>query len=137
MRKKLVRCQLRSPGGAPYTRFVPLIEFKLWQYFISHAHGKIVEGENISLWLDAESFRSNSALEGRPTESVLRVRVEYWDEAKQTTSHAVRYFPSDDYDCFREVFLEHYPEGASDDRLASKRRVTETGGYFLLPPATH
>ena len=137
MSKKLVRCHLRSPGEAPYARYVPLTEFKLWRYFITNAHGKIVDGENISLWMDVESFEDNPGLVSRPTEAVTRVRVEYWDEAKETTSHAERYFPSSDYAAIRDIFLEHYPEKVNGDHLSSKRRVTETNGYYLLPPSTH
>ena len=135
-KKKLVRCHLRSPGEASYARYVPLTEFKLWRYFITNAHGKIVDGENISLWMDVDSFSGNPGFQGRPTVEVTRVQVEYWDEAKETTTHSERYFPSADYPAIKEIFLGHYPEKINGDHPVSKRRVTETNGYYLLPPST-
>ena len=55
-RIKIVKCTLRSPGEAPTARFVPLREFQLWKYYITHSHDKIVDGEEISIWVDAESY---------------------------------------------------------------------------------
>ena len=73
---KMVRCTLRSPGEAPAARFVPLREFQLWKYYMTHAHEKIVEGEEISIWVDADSYAEQPPAQARPLEAV--VRVDLW-----------------------------------------------------------
>lgn len=132
-KKKLVRCLLRSPGEAPYTKYVPLSEFKLWKYYMKNAHGKIIEGEDVSVWLDSASFDEAVSNGARPVESVTRISVEYWDAAEQTTNQVERFFPSDGYDDIRETFLTHYPDRSEDGKSIAQRRVSETEGYYLLP----
>ena len=51
-RIKMVKCTLRSPGEAPAPRFVSLREFRLWKYYMTHAYDKIVDGEEISIWVE-------------------------------------------------------------------------------------
>ena len=55
-RIKMVKCALRSPGEAPAARFVPLREFSLWKYYMTHAYDKIVDREEVSIWVDAKKL---------------------------------------------------------------------------------
>lgn len=133
-RVKIVKCYLRSPGEAPSLRFVPLREFSLWKYYMTHRHGKIVEGEEISIWIDAESYGSEPPRQARPLEPVLRVDLQFWDPRFRTTSLVQRFFPFEEYDSIREFFLSHYPDTSGPEgHPGSRRRVDEVKGYFLLP----
>lgn len=135
---KMVKCTLRSPGEAPAARFVPLREFQLWKYYMMHAHEKIVEGEEISIWVDAESYGEQPPTQARPLEAVVRVDLQYWDQSLNTATLIQRYFPLDDYDTIKDTFLGHFPDqqAPAGSKLARKR-VTETRGYYLHPRLPH
>lgn len=131
---KMVKCTLRSPGEAPAARFVPLREFRLWKYYMTHAHEKIVDGEEISIWVDAESYGEQPPTQARPLEAVVRVDLQYWDQKLNTATFIQRYFPLDDYDTIRDTFLRHFPDQPASARSKlAKKRVTETRGYYLHP----
>jgi hypothetical protein len=135
---KMVKCTLRSPGDAPAARFVPLREFQLWKYYMTHAHQKIVDGEEISVWVDAESYGEQPPTQARPLEAVMRVDVQYWDQDLNTATLIQRYFPLDDYGDIRDLFLEHFPDHpAPEGRPQAQKRVTETRGYYLHPRLPH
>lgn len=135
---KMVKCTLRSPGEAPAARFVPLREFQLWKYYMMHAHEKIVEGEEISIWVDAESYGEQPPTQARPLEAVVRVDVQYWDQALNTATVIQRFFPLDDYDTIKDTFLGHFPDQqASAGSSLARKRITETRGYYLHPRLPH
>lgn len=131
---KMVKCTLRSPGEAPAARFVPLREFHLWKYYMTHVHEKIVDGEEISIWVDAQSYGEQPPTQARPLEAVVRIDLQYWDQGLNTATFIQRYFPLDDYDTIRDTFLRHFPDRpASAGTKLAKKRVTETRGYYLHP----
>lgn len=131
---KMVKCMIRSPGEAPAVRFVPLREFQLWRYFMTHAHGKIVEGSEISIWVDAQSYAEQPPEQARPLEAVVRIDVQYWDQDFNTANLVQRFFPLEDYDIIKETFLRHYHDHpAPDGRTVARKRVTEIRGYYLHP----
>ena len=131
---KMVRCNLRAPGEAPAARFIPLREFRLWKYYMVHAHDKIIEAEEISIWVDAETYEEDAPGEKRPTEAVVRVDLQYWDQGLNTATNIQRFFPLDDYDTIRDVFLGHFPDQPTPDgRTVANKRLTETRGYYLHP----
>jgi hypothetical protein len=133
-RVRIVRCYLRSPGEAPSLRFVPLREFNLWKYYMTHHHGKIVEGGETSYWVDAETYGSAPPQQARPLEPVVRVDLQYWDQSHQTANLVQRFFPLEEYDIIRDVFLRHFPDQeTSTGRPVMRRRVSEVRGYFIRP----
>jgi hypothetical protein len=131
---KMVKCMLRSPGEAPAVRFIPLREFQLWRYYMTHAHEKIVEGQEISVWIDARSYSEKPPEQAHPLEPVVRVEVQYWDSALHTAALVQRYFPVDEYAEFRDAFLGHYPDvPAPDGRTVLRKRFSEVRGYYIHP----
>jgi hypothetical protein len=131
---KMVKCMLRAPGEAPTLRFVPLREFQLWKYYMTHAHERIVEGQEISIWVDAQSYGAEPPAQARPLEAVVRVDLQYWDRALNTAAFVQRYFAADDYGEFREAFLHHYPDvTAPHGRAVMRKRVAEVRGYYIQP----
>src|SRR3989304_10570761 len=68
---KMVKCMLRSPGEAPAVRYVPLREFQLWRYYMTHPHEKIVAGQEKSVWVDALSYSEQPPAQARPLEAAL------------------------------------------------------------------
>lgn len=131
---KVVKCMLRSPGEAPAVRYVPLREFQLWRYYMTHQHEKIVEGQEISIWIDAQSYSEQPPAQARPLESVLRIDLQYWDRFLNTAAAVQRYFPLEEYDTIRDVFLGHYPDVPSrDGRRVMRKRFSETRGYYIQP----
>jgi len=139
-RVKMVKCYLRSPGGAPSLRFVPLREFNLWKYFMTHRHGRIVEGEEISVWVDAATYGGAPPRQPRPLEPVVRVDLEYWDAERQVVTPVQRFFAADEYESIRDKFVGHYPDLDSEHgRPLAQRRLNEIKGYFIRThiPASH
>ncbi len=135
---KRVKCALRSPGEAPAVRFIPLREFQLWKCYMSHAHEKIVEGSEISIWVDAQSYAEQPPVQARPLEPVVRVDIQYWDQDFNTANLVQRFFPLEDYDIIKDTFLKHFPDHpAADGRTVAKKRVTEVRGYYLHPRLPH
>jgi len=130
---KVVKCMLRSPGEAPAVRYVPLREFQLWRYYMTHQHEKIIEGQEISIWIDARSYSEKPPVQARPLESVLRIDLQYWDRFLNTAALVQRYFPLDDYDTIRDVFLGHYPDVPTSDGRVMRKRLSETRGYYIQP----
>ena len=120
---KMVRCTLRSPGEAPAARFVPLREFQLWKYYMTHAHEKIVEAEEISIWVDAESYAEQPPTQARPLEAVVRVDLQYWDQEFNTASLIQRYFPLEEYDRIR-VLIVRTRTSRNASRTERKRPFT-------------
>lgn len=116
-------------------RFVPLREYQLWKYFMIHAHDKIVDGEEVSVWIDAQSYAEQPPVQALPLEGVTRVDLQYWDRTMRTTMVAQRFFPADEYEAIKEIYLGHYPD---DDPLergheGPKKRLKETKGYYVHP----
>jgi len=131
-RVKIVRCYLRSPGDAPTVRFIPLREYDLWKYYMTHRHGKIIEHGHTSVWVEAESYGSGSSHEAPPREAVVRVDLQCWHARHQTSTLVERYFPLDDYILIRDVFLSHFPDNlAPSPHPPMKRRIREVKGYFV------
>ena len=136
-RIKMVKCTLRSPGEAPAPRFVPLREFRLWKYYMTHAHDKIVDGEEISIWVDAESYSEQPPAQARPLEAVIRLGLQYWDQSMNTAAFSQRYFPFEDYDTIRDVFLQHYPDHPNPDgRTVGRKKITENPGLLSTSEAS-
>lgn len=130
----MVKCLLRSPGEAPTLRFVPLREFQLWKYYMTHVHEKIVEGQEVSLWIDARTYSREPPVQARPLEPVVRLDVQYWDRVLNTSALVQRFFPGEELDSFREAFLRHYPDVPSPDgRAVLRKRVSEVRGYYIQP----
>ena len=130
---KVVKCMLRSPGEAPMVRYILHREFQLWKYFMSHSHNKIVEGEEVSVWVDAQSYSEKPPLQALPLEGVVRVDLQYWDRTLRTAALAQRFFPLDEYDTIRDIFLSHYPDPTALGPLSAHQRIKETRGYYVHP----
>jgi hypothetical protein len=132
-RVKVVKCMLRSPGDAPGVRYVPLREFQLWKYYMTNAHEKIVQAEEVSIWVDADSYSDQPPLQARPFESVVRVDLQCWDRHFNTATLVQRFFPSEDYGEIKDVFLKHFPDHPGNGRGLTRKRVTEIQGYYIHP----
>lgn len=131
---KVVKCMLRSPGEAPMVRFVPLREYQLWKYFMIHSHDKIVDGEEVSVWIDALSYSEQPPVQALPLEGVMRVDLQYWDRKMKTVMVAQRFFPADEYQAIKDIYLGHYPDDEPKlGRDALKRKLKETKGYYVHP----
>ena len=133
-RVMIVRCYLRSPGEAPSVRFVAQREFFLWKYYMTHHHGKIVEGDETSHWVDVDTYGAKPPTQARPLESVIRIDLQYWDTQRSTAALVQRYFPLDEYDSIRDLFLGHFPDYSTPSgRPVMRRRMQEVNGFYIHP----
>ena len=65
---------------------------------------------------------------------MIRVGLQYWDQSMNTAAFSQRYFPLEDYDTIRDVFLQHYPDHPNPEgRTVGRKKITETRGYYLHP----
>ncbi len=106
--QKLVRCELRRKGAASgQVRFVPLEIFGLWEHLMSSKHQFEVSTPRASLWLDMEDS-PDAAYSVEQYERVTEVTAFVYSERDQMFTRARRYFPSDEADSLKRIFLSHY-----------------------------
>jgi hypothetical protein len=111
-----------------------LREFFLWKYYMTHHHGKIVEGDETSHWVDAETYAAAPPHQARPLEPVVRVDLQYWDAHRRRPGLVQRYFPLEEYGAIRDVFLSHFPDNSNaKGPPVLRRRVRELSGYYIHP----
>ena len=106
--QKLVRCELRRKGSAnTQVRFVPLEIFGLWEHLMSSKHQFEVSTPKASLWLDMEDS-PDAAYSVEQYERVTEVPAFVYSERDQMFTRARRYFPSDEAESLKRIFLSHY-----------------------------
>jgi len=124
--QKLIRCEIRRPDGeASSPRYVPLEIFGLWEFLMTRKHGFHVDSSRASLWLDLED--APEAAYGRDEfERVTEVTVFVYSDRDDMFTKVCRYFPSDECESLKTIFLSHYPSGG---KLESQ--VRERAGIWI------
>jgi hypothetical protein len=126
--QRLVRCDVR-PGGPtaePQVRFVPLEIFGLWEYLMTSRHGFEVQAPQASLWLDAEET-PESAYEEQQYDPVTEVSVFLYSGRDDMFTRVCRYFPTDQCEALKRIFLSHYPA----DDAGIQTRLRERPGFWI------
>lgn len=125
--QKLVRCRIRSRGASEKGsyRYVPLDIFGLWEYLMTHRHGFEVLHPCTSLWLDQEDSPEIPFSE-RPFDRVTEVSTFVFSGRDDMFTRACRYFPTDECDRLKELFLSHY-----HDEVRIQSHVRERQGFWL------
>ena len=122
--QKLVRCELRARGrhGAASPRYIPLEIFGLWEYMMSTKHAFEVLDARASLWLDMEDS-PEAAYTASQFERVTEVTAFVYSGRDEMFTRACRYFPSEQVDQLRPIFLAHYRENGSRLQTQVRERV--------------
>ncbi len=125
--QKLVRCRIRREGesGEGSARYIPLEIFGLWEFLMKARHGFEVFDVRASLWLDMEDT-PEAAYHENPFDRVTEVTAFVFSARDDMFTRVTRYFPSDEVDGLREIFLSHYPPG---DKIRSQ--VREKTGIWI------
>ena len=109
--QKLVRCELRRKGSHhTQVRFVPLEIFGLWEHLMSSKHEFEVLVPKASLWLDMEDS-PDAAYTQNQFERVTEVTAYVYSDRDEMFTRARRYFPADEADMLKDIFLSHYISG--------------------------
>lgn len=109
--QKLVRCELRRKGAASgQVRFVPLEIFGLWEHLMTTKHNFDVITPKASLWLDMEDS-PDAAYAQSQYERVTEVTAFVYSDRDEMFTRARRYFPSDEAEQLKSIFLSHYTAG--------------------------
>lgn len=109
--QKLVRCELRRKGShSTQVRFVPLEIFGLWEHLMATKHEFEVLKPSASLWLDMEDS-PDAAYSQNQYERVTEVTAFVYSDRDEMFTRARRYFPSDEADDLKRIFLSHYRAG--------------------------
>lgn len=109
--QKLVRCELRRKGAAEgQVRFVPLEIFGLWEHLMCSKHQFEVARPKASLWLDMEDA-PDAAYSMDQYERVTEVTAFVYSDRDEMFTRARRYFPSDEAEHLKKIFLSHYTSG--------------------------
>ncbi len=125
--QKLVRCELRRTGSTnTQVRFVPLEIFGLWEHLMSSKHQFEVLTPRASLWLDMEDS-PDAAYTQNQYERVTEVTAYVYSDRDEMFTRARRYFPADEADQLKGIFLSHY--GAGEGRIQTQ--VHERQGIWL------
>lgn len=126
--QKLVRCEVRrgEDDVEPQVRFVPLEIFGLWEYLMSRRHGFQVEAARASLWLDAEET-PESAYDAQEYDLVTEVSVFLYSGREDMFTRVCRYFPTDQCEDLKKIFLSHYPA----DDAGIQTRLRERPGFWI------
>ena len=121
--QKIVRCELRRNGspGSSQTRFVPLEIFGLWEHLMTSKHEFEVLHARASLWLDMEDA-PDAAYTQSQYERVTEVTAFVYSERDDMFTRARRYFPSDEADQLKKIFLSHYtnPESRIQTQVSDR-----------------
>ena len=127
----LVRCRLADGDGG--RRYVPVTEFGLWRHLMESRHGRRVEVEAVSVWIDAESAAGDSRAQG--SEAVLRLRIEL-PGPFGVAIPIERYAAAEDVEALREVLHSHYGLRMRPgcESLTSGFFVTTPGSQAPQPP---
>jgi len=126
--QKLVRCNIRrrAAEGGNTARFVPLEIFGLWEYLMSTKHEFEVVKPLASLWLDMEDSPEAAYTENQ-FDRVTEVTAFVYSGRDEMFMRACRYFPTDECDKLKEIFLSHYR--ATAGKLQTQ--VRERPGIWL------
>jgi hypothetical protein len=109
--QKLVRCELRRKGSnVTQARFVPLEIYGLWEHLMATKHGFEVLGPRASLWLDMEDS-PDAAYTQSPFERVTEVTAYVYSDRDEMFTRARRYFPAEEAEQLKSIFLSHYTQG--------------------------
>jgi len=125
--QKLVRCELRRKGSTQsQVRFVPLEIFGLWEHLMRSRHEFDVAVPKASLWLDMEDS-PDAAYTQNQFERVTEVTAYVYSERDEMFTRARRYFPADEAEMLKGIFLSHYTSG--DGRIQTQ--VHEREGIWI------
>ena len=126
--QKLVRCELRRRDtGKCQIRFVPLEIFGLWEHLMSTKHDFEVLTPKASLWLDMEDS-PDAAYTQSQYERVTEVTAYVYSDRDEMFTRARRYFPADEADMLKGIFLSHYTS-AGEARIQTQ--VHERQGIWI------
>ena len=130
--KKIVRCHLRRAGSKEQgqVRFVPLEIFGLWEHLMTTRHGFEVVSPRASLWLDMEDS-PEAAYSQSQYDRVTEVSAYVYSERDDMFTRARRYFPSDEADSLKRIFLSHYQ--GEESRIQTQ--VHERNGIWIVREA--
>ena len=130
--QKIVRCELRRSGspGTSQIRFVPLEIFGLWEHLMTSKHEFEVLQARASLWLDMEDA-PDAAYTQSQYERVTEVTAFVYSERDDMFTRARRYFPSDQADQLKKIFLSHYSN--SESRIQTQ--VSDRPGIWIVREA--
>jgi hypothetical protein len=125
--QKLVRCFIRqNEQSRPTARFVPLEIFGLWEFLMSRKHGFNVIQPTASLWLDMDDA-PEAAYGEKEYDRVTEVTAFVYSGRDQMFTRACRYFPTEECDRLKSIFLSHYQEADETVRV----QVRERPGIWL------
>jgi len=126
--QKLVRCFIRPAMAERETtpRFVPLEIFGLWEFLMTRKHGFEVLDAEASLWLDVEDT-PEAAYGENDYDRVTEVTAYIYSGRDGMFSRACRYFPTDQCQRLKELFLKHYRDRDEVIRV----QVRERPGIWL------
>ena len=127
--QKIVRCELRRRGETAegQVRYVPLEIFGLWEHLMTSKHEFEVLNARASLWLDMEDS-PEAAYSQSQFERVTEVTAFVYSDRDDMFTRARRYFPSDESEELRKIFLSHYSQPES--RIQTK--VDERHGIWIV-----
>lgn len=109
--QKLVRCELRRKGsGHTQVRYVPLEIFGLWEHLMTTKHQFEVLVPKASLWLDMEDS-PDAAYSQEQYERVTEVTAYVYSDRDEMFTRARRYFPAEQSEKLKKIFLSHYTSG--------------------------
>jgi hypothetical protein len=94
--------------------------FGLWEYLMVAKHGFLIRSRQASLWIDAEESPEIRTSETR-FEDVTELTLFVYSEADGMFSRVTRYFPSENYDELRSIFLSHYVSAGPVDTQIKER----------------
>jgi len=130
--KKIVRCHLRRTGSRELgqVRYVPLEIFGLWEHLMTSKHRFEVVSPQASLWLDMEDS-PEAAYSQNQYDRVTEVSAYVYSERDDMFTRARRYFPSDEADSLKRIFLSHYQ--GEESRIQTQ--VHERSGIWIVREA--
>lgn len=132
--QRIVRCEVRrNPVDATSVRFIPVEIFGLWSYLMKHKHGFEVVETEASFWVDLEESPEMAYTE-QPRIPVTEISLFLYSDPAGMFTRVARYFPTEDYERLKSIFLSHYL--APDLAPGTEPPVRERAGVWIAREAS-
>lgn len=122
-----------DPSYKKGIRFNPLHYFYLWEYYMeNHYDFKVIEKE-VSLWIDSEYYEQGGIFAKDDLEEVTEITLFLLSQVDELIVPVVRYFPKENYDRVKQVFLSHFSDKPNSNIDGHKyiKKVVEVKGYWV------
>ena len=118
---KLVKCVVKNlETQKQQTRFIPLLEFNLWEHLLRNKHKiEVVEKQTI-IWVDKEEYERKKNIYSKFfQEEVMKITLYLFSKEEEMLIPVIRFLSKEDYPELKAILLSHY-QGQDTENLVEE-----------------